>query len=62
MAPSTRILAIDTLEDSAKDSAKDSTKDHVKDHGKEHANHYNVHFEKKLPMDAEASNILVGEV
>ena len=50
------------VEDSAKNSARDSTKDHVKDHGKEHVNHYNVHFEKKLPKDAEASNILVGEV
>ena len=50
------------VEDSAKNSARDSTKDHVKDHGKEQANHYNVHFEKKLPKDAEASNILVGEV
>ena len=42
------------MEDPARDSAKDPAKDHV--------NHYNVHFEKKLPKDAEASNILVGEV
>ena len=50
------------VEDFAKDSARGSIKDHTKDHNKEHANHYNVHFEKKLPKDAEASNILVGEV
>ena len=50
------------VEDPARDSAKDPAKDHAKDHNKEHVNHYNVHFEKKLPKDAEASNILVGEV
>ena len=49
-------------EDPAKDPAKEHTKEHAKDHNKEHVNHYNVHFEKKLPKDAEASNILVGEV
>ena len=46
----------------AVDPAKEHTKEHAKDHNKEHVNHYNVHFEKKLPKDAEASNILVGEV
>merc|ERR1719270_157260 len=52
----------DPARDSAKDPAKDHAKDHTKEHAKEHVNHYNVHFEKKLPKDAEASNILVGEV
>ena len=52
----------DPARDSAKDPAKDHAKDHTKEHAKDHVNHYNVHFEKKLPKDAEASNILVGEV
>ena len=52
----------DPAKDSAKDPAKDHAKDHTKEHAKDHVNHYNVHFEKKLPKDAEASNILVGEV
>ena len=68
----TTLMSSSTLEEAAdhqeleekdkKNKVEDSVKEHAKDHSKEHVNHYNVHFEKKLPKDAEASNILVGEV
>ena len=68
----TTLMSSSTLEEAAdhqeleekdkKNKVEDSAKENVKDHSKEHVNHYNVHFEKKLPKDAEASNILVGEV
>ena len=68
----TTLMSSSTLEEAAdhqeleekdkRNKAEDLAKEHAKDHNKEHVNHYNVHFEKKLPKDAEASNILVGEV
>ena len=64
----TTLMSSSTLEEAAdhqeleEKDKRNKAEDPAKEHAKDHVNHYNVHFEKKLPKDAEASNILVGEV
>ena len=60
----TTLMSSSTLEEAAdhQELEEKDKRNKVEDSAKDHTNHYNVHFEKKLPKDAEASNILVGEV